>query len=178
MREVKYFLVGMPASGKSTLGKLIAKQLGLEFIDLDKEIVLKERMAITDIFQAKGENYFREVERKCLKDQLDRKENFVLATGGGAPCFFDNMAQMNQNGLTIFLSISVDDLFSKLSEKGIQKRPLLKGINKEDLYTELKNKLDYRKKYYEQSKITVNQDDRDINERVNQLIFELKTLKK
>ena len=131
MREVKYFLVGMPASGKSTLGKLIAKQLNLKFIDLDNEVVLRAEKPITDIFQAEGEDYFRVLERKCLEDQINRKESFVLATGGGAPCFFDNMAQMNQNGITIFLSISVDDLFSKLSEKGIQKRPLLKGINKE-----------------------------------------------
>ena len=177
MKEVKYFLVGMPSSGKSTLGKIVARKLNLKFIDLDKEIVIHEGMAIVDIFNTKGEEYFRELERKCLLDQIKLKKGFVLATGGGAPCFFDNMDQMNKYGVTIFLNISVDDLFNKLSKKGIQKRPLLKNLSNEGLYLELENKLNDRRKFYKKSKITIDQNLHDINERVNQVIFAIKSLK-
>jgi len=177
MRESIYFLVGMPSSGKSTLGKLVGRQLNLKFIDLDEEIVAHEGKAITEIFQTEGEDYFRELERKCLIDQINRKEGFVLATGGGTPCFFDNMTQMNNNGVTIFLNISLDDLYNKLSNKGMQKRPLLKDLSKDGLYFELEDKLKIRKKYYQQSKITIDQNLGDINERVNQVILAIKNLK-
>ncbi|MCK5700505.1 MAG: shikimate kinase [Cyclobacteriaceae bacterium] len=177
MRETKYFLLGMPASGKSTIGKAIARQFNLKFIDLDEVIVEKEGVAITEIFKTKGEDYFRELERKCLLNQIKLKDSFVLATGGGAPCFFDNMALMNKNGITIFLNVSVDDLFNKLSKKGTQKRPLLTNLSNDDLYLELENKLNDRKKYYEQSIICLDQNLNDINERVNQVIFAIKALK-
>lgn len=177
MKEVKYFLVGMPSSGKSTIGKIVARQLKLKFIDLDKEIVAHEGMAITEIFERKGEKYFRELERKYLLDQIHSRRGFVLATGGGAPCFFDNMAQMNKYGVTIFLNISVDDLFNKLSKKGIQKRPLLKNLSSADLFLELENKLNERRKFYKESIITIDQNIHDINERVNQVIFAIKSLK-
>ncbi|MCK5210444.1 MAG: shikimate kinase [Cyclobacteriaceae bacterium] len=177
MRETKYFLLGMPASGKSTIGKAIARQFNVKFIDLDEVIVEKEGVAITEIFKTKGEDYFRELERKCLLNQIKLKDGFVLATGGGAPCFFDNMALMNKNGITIFLNVSVDDLFNKLSKKGTQKRPLLTNLSNDDLYLELENKLNDRKKYYEQSIICLDQNLNDINERVNQVIFAIKALK-
>ena len=177
MKETKYFLVGMPASGKSTIGKVIARQFNMKFIDLDEVIFENEGMAITDIFKIEGENYFRELERKYLLNQIKRKDGFVLATGGGVPCFFENMSLMNKNGITIFLNVSVDDLFNKLSKKGTQKRPLLKNLSNDDLYLELENKLSDRKSYYEQSKICLDQNLNDVNERVNQIIFAINTLK-
>lgn len=176
MNKTKYFLVGMPASGKSTIGKLVARQLGLEFIDLDNLIVDHEGMTITEIFDSKGEEYFREIERKQLLIQISRENGFVLATGGGAPCFFDNMEQMNIRGVTIFLDISVDDLFGKLSKKGTQKRPLLNNLTHNDLYQELQKKVFDREKFYNKSKICLSQNLRNIPERVNQVIFAIKTL--
>ena len=177
MRNTKYFLVGMPASGKSTIGKVIARQLGLKFIDLDEVIVENVEMTISDIFKTKGEDYFRELERKYLLRLINLNDGFILATGGGAPCFFDNMTQLNKNGITIFLNVSVDDLFNKLSKKGTQKRPLLKSYSPEDLYLELENKLNDRKRFYEESKICLDQNLNDVNSRVNQVIFAIKTLK-
>lgn len=174
---MKYFLIGMPVSGKSTIGKIIARQFNVKFIDLDEVIVENEGVAITEIFKTRGEDYFRKLERKCLLNQINLKDDFVLATGGGVPCFFDNMALMNKNGVTIFLNVSVDDLFKKLSKKGTQKRPLLKDLSNDDLYLELENKLNDREKYYKQSKICLDQNLNDINERVNQVIFAIKSLK-
>ncbi len=178
MIDTKYFLVGMPGSGKSTIGKLIAKKLELQFIDLDEVIVELEGQSIKEIFKSKGEDYFRELERKCLTNQSKIKGGFVLATGGGAPCFYDNMNQMNRDGITIFLDVPTDILFNKLSKKGIQKRPLLTKLSREDLYLELKNKLSSRKRYYEQSKISIVQKFMDIHQLVNEAVLAIKNLEK
>lgn len=178
MKNKKYFLVGMPASGKSTIGKLIGRQLGFNFIDLDKVIVEHEGMEITDIFSAKGETYFREVERKYLVELVDSEDGFVLATGGGAPCFYNNMDLMNGSGITIFLDVSINDLFEKLSRKGTSKRPLLKNFSNADLHEELLNKYNSRKEFYEKSKICLEQNLGEVTERVNQVIFAIKSLEK
>lgn len=177
MIEVKYFLVGMPGSGKSTIGKLLAKKLDLQFIDLDEVVVEQERQSIAEIFNSKGEDYFRKLEEECLIRQMKLEGGFVLATGGGAPCFYDNMGQMNTNGVTIFIDVPPDILYKKLSKKGIQKRPLLTNLSQDDLYLELRKKFTSRKKFYEKSKITLIQKFKDINQIVNEVIFAIKNLK-
>lgn len=172
----KYFLVGMPASGKSTIGKLLAGQLRVNFFDLDKIIVEKEGALITDIFENHGETYFRDLEKRCLEEFIKEEDDYVLATGGGAPCFFNNMELMNRNGITVFLDVDVNDLYIKLVSKGTHKRPLLKGKTPEQLREELFSKYEERKAYYNQSKICLEQRLDDINKRVNQVIFAIKTL--
>lgn len=178
MIDKKYFLVGMPGSGKSSIGKLIAKKLELQFIDLDEVIVEFEGQSITEIFKSKGEDYFRELERKCLTNQMKLKGGFVLATGGGAPCFYDNMNQMNRYGATIFLDVPIDILFNKFSKKGIQKRPLLTNLSREDLYLELKNKLSSRNIYYKQSNIRLVQKFMNIQQLVDEAVLAIKILEK
>ncbi|HYN44977.1 MAG TPA: shikimate kinase [Candidatus Limnocylindrales bacterium] len=174
----KYYLVGMPSSGKSTVGKLLAGFLGLTFVDLDDVIVAEEGMEISEIFSSKGEPYFRELERDSLHDHINKEEGFVMATGGGTPCFFDNMNKMNLSGTTIFLKVDVDQLFTKLSKKGIQKRPLLKDKTLEELHAELKNKFEERRVYYEQAKIVLDQTFKDISDRTNEVLFAIRTLEK
>lgn len=168
----------MPGSGKSTIGKLIAKKLDLQFIDLDEVIVESEGHEITEIFKLKGEDYFRELETKCLTNQIELKESFVLATGGGAPCFYENMNLMNDNGVTIFIDVPPDVLLNKLSKKGIEKRPLLQKFSQDDLYLELKNKLVNRKKFYERSKIRLTQKFTNIQQLVNDAVLAIKNLEK
>jgi shikimate kinase len=178
MKIKKYFITGMPASGKSTIGRLVARQLSLDFFDLDEIIVEKEGAPITDIFEKHGESYFRILEQVCLKEFISGHENFLLATGGGTPCFFDNMELMNKNGITIFLNVDIEDLYKKLSAKGIQKRPLLKDKSEELLLEELKLKFEQRKDFYLMSKICLDQHLTDIPNRANQVIFAIKTLEK
>ncbi len=178
MRDKKYFLVGMPASGKSSIGKLLAKQLRLEFHDLDDIIVEKEGMPITEIFETKGEEHFRALERENLKEFMAREQDYILATGGGAPCFFDNMELMNKQGITIFLDVEIEDLYNKLLKKGTHKRPLLKDKTPAQLRKELYDKYEYRKAFYDQSRICLQQRLADRNDRVNQVIFAIKTLEK
>lgn len=178
MKSKKIYLVGMPSSGKSTIGKFVASHFGLPFIDLDKMIVEKEGMEITEIFRARGEEYFREIERDCLLCQIDRPEGFVLATGGGAPCFFNNMDLMNNSGITVYLDVSVQDLFNKLSTKGTNQRPLLRNLTKEELFNELQTKLKDRNGFYGQAQISLKQNLESITDRVNQVIATIEMLEK
>lgn len=168
----------MPASGKSTIGRLLAGQLRVDFFDLDQIIVNKENAPITEIFANKGEAYFRKLESTCLKEFIEKEDAYVLATGGGAPCFFDNMEVMNMHGTTVFLDVEIMDLFNKLASKGTHKRPLLKGKSKKELREELISKYEERKPFYSQSKICLDQRLDDVNHRVNQVIFAINTLEK
>ena len=103
---MKYFIVGYMASGKSTFGKELAKDKGLPFLDLDECVESREGRSISEIFAKEGEEYFRKREREILHEICNEADEFVLATGGGTPCFFDNMDYMNQAGTTVFLNTS------------------------------------------------------------------------
>ena len=103
----KIFLVGLPGSGKSTFGKSLAKALKKEFIDLDAEITTSEKKSIPEIFNKEGEEQFRIKEQQNLHLVVENSSQFLLATGGGAPCFFDNMEYMKSNGYVIFFVFTI-----------------------------------------------------------------------
>ena len=136
---MKIFLIGLPGSGKTTLGKLLAGKLKLPFIDLDIEIEKSERQTINQIFEKRKENYFREVESAMLKKFSASSESFVMSTGGGAPCFHDNITLMNQSGKTIFLDIPVKEIADRLTNNNLAERPLLAKLNPE----QLKDKIEF-----------------------------------
>jgi shikimate kinase len=152
---MKIFLIGMPGCGKSTFGRKAAGQLEMDFIDLDTEIVNHARKSINAIFDEEGEEYFRKVESELLKSLTESHVNFIMATGGGAPCFFDNMDFMNDRGLTFYIDTDVDFLLERLSRKGINKRPLLKKIGQENLEEGLREKLNDRYPFYSKAHITL-----------------------
>lgn len=145
----------MPGCGKSTFGRKASEQLGMEFIDLDTEIVNHVRKSINVIFEEEGEEYFRAIESELLKSISSDHENFIMATGGGAPCYFDNMDFMNTNGLTFYIDTDIFFLIERLSLKGINKRPLLKKIGLENLQDGLKEKLKERLPYYSKAQFTL-----------------------
>ncbi len=142
-------------SGKSFIGEKLAEKLAFQFIDLDDFIEKKEQRSINNIFEEDGEKYFRKTEQACLKT-LEKKTNLVVATGGGTPCFFDNMNWMNQQGITIYLQSSVALLAERLKNEKEQ-RPLLKGLNDKALKAFIKNKITERKAFYEKAKFTIYQ---------------------
>src|SRR5215216_5287440 len=107
---MKIYLIGMPGSGKTTLGKQIAEDLGFPFIDLDTEIENREGKSISEIFSHKGEDHFRVLESTLLKELSSSSHNVVIATGGGAPCYFGGMETMNATGLTVFIDVPLDDI--------------------------------------------------------------------
>lgn len=151
------FLVGMPGSGKTTLGKPLAAKLGMNFIDLDDEIEKSEGCTISQIFADRGEDYFRKTERQALVSVIANSNHYIMATGGGAACFFDNLDLMRAAGLTIFLDISSAELLNRLRPH-IAHRPLLQGKSEAELLQEIKQKLGFRRKHYGKADIVVKND--------------------
>lgn len=143
----------MMGCGKSFLSQQIAEKLQLPIYDLDKLIENEEQDSIVEIFAKKGEKYFRELETKILIS-FSNKENFVLATGGGAACFNNNMEWMNEQGITVWLNETIDIITERLLKEKTQ-RPLIKNIKDDELKEFLNNMLVQRKKYYEQATITL-----------------------
>lgn len=145
-------LVGLPGSGKSTLGKALSRALKLPFRDLDAAIVEKLGMSIPDVFSAEGEVFFREQEALCLREILEAEEKVVLATGGGAPCYHQNMELMLSRGLTIYLAVPYVALAQRLLAQGVTTRPLLEGVQEpEALALLLENKFGHRIPYYQKA---------------------------
>ena len=148
-------------SGKSTTGKNLASKLGWPFEDLDKSIEEYTGKAIPEIFSHHGEEYFREVESDVLKSLISHK-NAVIATGGGTPCYSDNMDFMLETGLTLYLKLTPRQLKSRLLISAGE-RPLIKNLNNEELLIFIKEKLAFREKWYNRAIITVEGFDPDIN---------------
>ena len=142
-------------AGKSTIGKELAARLNYRFIDTDLLIEEKENMSISELFQQKGEKYFREVERDVLIEAASNDENFVMSTGGGAPCFMDNMELLNSFGITVYLKMDANDLYARLSDTRESVRPLLQNKSSDELLTYISNKLTEREPFYSRSKVII-----------------------
>ena len=153
----KFFLIGYMGSGKTTVGKRLAKKLNLQFIDMDLFIENRYHKTISALFEEKGEAGFREIERNALHEVIDF-ENVVISTGGGVPCFFDNMEVMNQAGTTIYLKVSVKELVKRL-RTGKQQRPLLKEKNQEEMTDFIAVNIEKREKFYNKANFIFETDD-------------------
>jgi len=139
-------------SGKSTVGKKLAGMMGYQFIDLDSEIEVAEGEDVAAIFANKGEDYFRRTESETLR-RADLSGNHIIAVGGGAPCYFDNLNYMNGTGITVYLQMSPRALASRLSPKASSSRPLLRGLEGDDLLRFIEEKLKEREAFYLRSDI-------------------------
>lgn len=149
------FLIGMPSSGKSTLGRQLAKRLDFQFVDTDDLIENQEIATVSDIFQYKGEDYFRLVENKILKG-IQPNQNLIVATGGGMPCFHGGMDFIKVNGTSIFLNVQPEDLLKRIQKSDSNNRPLInKTTTEEDLLANIKKRYEDRLKYYEQADIQI-----------------------
>ena len=140
-------------AGKSRLGSRIAGFMDLKFIDLDNEIEKDQGLTIGQIFHEKGEKGFRKIEKRVLQ-QCINSDQFVLACGGGTPCYEDNMEVMNNSGITILLDVPQEVLFSRLFNSK-QKRPLIEDKSEEELRKYIDHKLAEREKYYNKAKIKI-----------------------
>ncbi len=150
---MKIFLIGYMGCGKSTLGRSVASQLGLDFVDMDSAITTREGRSINEIFASDGEAGFRKIEREVLESLL-AQENVVVATGGGVPCFGDNIELINQHALSIYLDVDMGVLISRL--KGAKaKRPLIASKTDEELSEFVRDALEFRRPYYEKAKLTI-----------------------
>lgn len=150
---MKIFLIGFMGCGKSTLGRKLATKMGYDFIDLDHEIEKEIGSSIGAYFAAQGETIFRTLESKTLKE-FDYPTNCVIATGGGTPCYFDNMDWINNNGLSVYIELSPLALAKRL-EHGKDKRPLLKDMNEAALIAFITDKLEERGPFYNSAALSI-----------------------
>lgn len=147
---MKIFLVGMMGSGKTYWKNRISKKYGLRGYDLDFLIEAHEEQTISEIFEAEGEQVFRQKEAAMLR-WLQQSKNFVVATGGGTPCFLNNMQWMNEQGITIWIDESIEVLAERLKMEK-EHRPLISALSDEALTGYLENKMMERKRFYIQAK--------------------------
>ncbi len=154
-------------SGKTTIAKKIANKLSYKFVDIDKLIEDKYRKTIFEIFRDKDEKYFRNIEKETL-ESLITDDNIVIATGGGCPCFNNNMSLMNKTGITIYLKLKTGFLINRLINSKV-KRPLIEGKSKEELKDFIEKTLSEREIYYNQAKIIIDAENFKISELIEKL---------
>jgi shikimate kinase len=159
---MRIYLIGYMGSGKSTLGRKLSDALGIPRIDMDEEIESRYKICIPDFFRKYGEEAFRDVEHKILKE-ISSLPDVVVSTGGGTPCFHGNIDLMNIGGLTIYLSASPELILSRI-ESLAWKRPLFQQMNGDNSLQKITIHLKSREKYYQQATYTIDAANSDINE--------------
>ena len=154
---MRIFLLGFMGTGKTYWGQLWSQQQHLDFFDLDAAIEKAGGMTIAKMFATHGEQYFREQERS-LRRTFGAKDNFILSTGGGTPCFFDNMDWMNENGITIYLQTAPKILKERLIKEKAH-RPLIKDLDDTAIMQFIENNINKRNKFYMQSTVILDTED-------------------
>ncbi|MFI5153051.1 MAG: shikimate kinase [Chitinophagales bacterium] len=154
---MRIFLIGFMGSGKTHWGKQLADRFKLPLFDLDTVITQKEGKSISDLFTAKGEEYFRYTEKEVLEGLVSNQASFIISCGGGTPCFFNNIDFMKKNGKVVWLNTSVDILQQRLMKERLT-RPLIRNISESELKAYIIRKLGERKLYYEQADLTVHEE--------------------
>lgn len=155
-------------SGKSTLGRGLAEALGISWIDLDTEIESRYKISVPDFFSKYGETAFRNVEHKALND-IASIPDIIVSTGGGVPCFYNNMELMNQTGLTIYLKATPALILTRIGPYA-WKRPLFQKMDGTDTFEKITEHLKSRERYYQQARITIDATNPDIQELKNQIL--------
>jgi len=165
---MRLVLMGYMASGKSLIGKLLAKKMHYEFYDLDKEIEINYGDNISAIFKNKGEIYFRKLETKVLKHLLETKIDCIIAVGGGTPCYGKNIEIINKFATSFYLKASITTLFNRL-KKEKNTRPLVASIKTEDLPEFIGKHLFERQQFYLQAKYKIETDNKNSIEIIDEI---------
>ena len=172
---MKIFLTGYMGSGKSYLGKLLAKQLNYDFIDLDDHIEVLEGRTINEIFEEKGELYFRKLETQVLKDVLEEPANLIISLGGGTPCYGNNLELIKEaeNTKTVYIKASIQLLLERLFPEKMH-RPVISHLETKELLEEfIRKHLFERAFYYNQSDIIVSVDKTPVDDILNRITEKL-----
>ncbi len=159
-------------SGKSHISKILSDKLNFKLIDLDKEISKRNKMTIPEIFDKKGEIYFRKLERETLEEILASEKNTILSLGGGTPVYYNNMEIINHNSKSVFLRASVATLAERLSKQK-EKRPLIVNITDENLAEFIAKHLFERNDFYNKAQVSVITDNRTPEDIVNEITEKL-----
>ena len=167
----KIYLIGFMGSGKTSVGKKLARKLNFDFVDLDNLIENYVNCSVSEYFDKYGENKFREVEQSILKESF-RYTKAVISTGGGTPCFYDNISLINNNGLSIYLE-AAPKLLSQRLFNARQTRPLIKNKSKEELDIYIEKLLNERESFYKQAKLIIETKSISINSLVSLITYGL-----
>ncbi|MBO5062816.1 MAG: shikimate kinase [Prevotella sp.] len=170
----RIIIIGYMGAGKTTVGKALARELGLTFYDLDWYIEGRMRKTVPQIFAEKGEEGFRKIENAMLHEVAEF-EDIVLSCGGGTPCFFDNMEYLNRQGDTVYLKATPDVLYKHL-KMGKTERPLLKNKTKEEMYRFIEEQLVQREPYYIKAKNVIDVSLMDNYEKIKISVARLREL--
>ena len=173
---IRIFLTGYMGAGKTTLGKAFARKLNLPFVDLDWYMEERFHKTVGELFVERGEAGFRELEKNMLHE-VGAFEDVVISTGGGAPCFFDNMDFMNRNGKTVFLNVHPDVLFRRL-RVAKQQRPILQGKQDDELKEFIIRALEKRTPFYSQAQYVFNADELEDRSQIDKSVEKLRDLLK
>lgn len=150
---MRIYIIGFMGSGKSQFGKNLANVMNYSFLDLDELFENRYKISVVDFFNKYNESQFRQIEKKLLISTFD-EDKLVVSTGGGTACFFNNMDLMNEHGMTIYISVSLQVLYSRLSQSR-KPRPLIGNLVDLSLKDEIAQLLEKREKYYQQAKIVL-----------------------
>lgn len=165
-------LIGYMGSGKSHISKILSDKINFKLIDLDKEISWRNKLTIPEIFEKKGEIYFRKLERETLEEILATQENIVLSLGGGTPAYYNNMEIINHNSKSIFLRASISTLVERLSKQK-EKRPLIAKITDEDLSEFIAKHLFERNIFYSKAQFSISTDNKTPEDIVKEITEKL-----
>jgi shikimate kinase len=174
-KQLKVVLVGLPGSGKSTFGRQLAKEMGFPFLDLDQLIEERYQLKISEIFSMHGEGTFRDWESLVLQDTLKQDRAYILASGGGTPCFNDNMDLINAQAISVYLDVPLGSISRRLQTSKAQQRPLFQGLDQGELTLKLKSLLVSREYFYSQAKIKLSGEDFSAELLLVELISRLKS---
>jgi shikimate kinase len=165
--KMRIFVIGFMGSGKTTWGRMIAEKMGMIFYDLDDMIEKRVNLKINNIFEKKGESYFRKIEAVALRE-LYVQDNFVLACGGGTPCYYDNMSFINSQGVSVWMNTPKQVMATRLLEEA-ENRPLIRNLSPTKLQELIDDKLEERLQYYNQAQLVIDPSEVTIDDLILQL---------
>jgi shikimate kinase len=159
---MKIFLIGFMGSGKTHWGKLLSEKLHMPLVDLDEKITEHTGVPISEIFDTQGEEYFRLLEKDLLHLFSENHDSFIMATGGGTPCFYNNIDYLKKQGIVVWLNTSTESLYQRLiSEK--DKRPLIRDVPDTELKSYIIKKYSSRKIFYQQANVILREENMSLD---------------
>lgn len=168
------FVVGYAGSGKSSMGRRLARRLNMGFVDTDRLVEQMVGASIADIFHYEGEEYFRNAEREAIEHVVASHDDVIVATGGGLPTWRDNMPWMKRHGFVVYLRRRAEQIIARMSAHGRERRPLFSGKSDEELLDFMHTQMAQREAYYAQAHLAVDctslSDEKVIEHIVNQIV--------